>query len=58
MYRMVHPVALPLPTAPSIPTNHRPTINAAISRTPLHDMPLDATQTYIPQGINHDFNKA
>ena len=45
-------------TAPSIPTNHRPTINAAISRTPLPDMPLDATQTYIPQGINHDFNKA
>ena len=54
----IHPVALPIPTAPSIPTNHRPTINAAISRTPLHDMPLDATQTYIPQGINHDFNKA
>ena len=24
----------------------------------LPDMPLDATQTYIPQGINHDFNKA
>lgn len=54
----MHPVALPIPTAPSIPTNNRPTINAAISRTPLHDMPLDATQTYIPQGINHDFNKA
>ena len=45
-------------TAPSIPTNHRRTINAAISRTPLPDMPLDATQTYIQQGINHDFNKA
>lgn len=52
-------MALPIPTAPSIPTKNSLTINAVIYIMHIAlNIPVDAIQTYIPQGINNDFNKA